>query len=415
MNGLAVSVDGLGKRYRIGGPAPAYDTLRDNIAGAWKSVRSTLGKATQVQEVWALKDVSFDLVHGEVLGIIGRNGAGKSTLLKILSHVVEPTEGQARVRGRVGSLLEVGTGFHPELSGRENIFLNGAVLGMTRADIKHRFDDIVEFAGIGQYLDTPVKFYSSGMHMRLAFAVGAHLDPEVLVIDEALAVGDAEFQARCLRKMRDAGREGRTVLFVSHNLAAVEGLCDRAIVLESGSIVYDGATHEAIARYLGQGVSTTGGIDVASAMRSADGMTPVLTYIETTDDGGNQVSSVRCGGALTVRMRYRHSERLESPIFGIVFKRADGLVVSHLNSQTMSRERMQSGRHGEVVCRIGSLPLLPGDYTLSFGVAVGVETVDLVDDVMTITVTPADYYGTGRVPQQGIVLLDGNWTSAGDA
>lgn len=413
MTARAVSVEGLSKLYWIGGRRAPYGTLRDSVAGAWKSVRSTIGKSERQEPVWALKNVTFELDHGEVLGIIGRNGAGKSTLLKILSQVVEPTEGRARVRGRVGCLLEVGTGFHPELSGRENIFLNGAILGMSRADIKRHFDEIVEFAGVGRYLDTAVKFYSSGMYMRLAFAVGAHLEPEVLVIDEALAVGDAEFQARCLRKMRDAGREGRTVLFVSHNLVAIEGLCDRVIVLDSGSLVCDAPAREAISEYLGQGRSVAGSTDLRRSLRSADGLTVVLTSVETQDGSGTQVDSVRCGDPLTVRIRFEHEDRLESPIFGIVFKRADGLVVSHLNSQIMSAERLQSGRCGEAVCRIASLPLLPGEYTISVGVAVGVQTIDLVDDAMTVSVTPADYYGTGRLPQQGTLVLRGEWTSLG--
>ncbi|MBV8478952.1 MAG: ATP-binding cassette domain-containing protein, partial [Actinobacteria bacterium] len=207
-------------------------------------------KKEPADRIWALSEVSFDVRQGEVLGLVGRNGAGKSTLLKVLSRITEPTEGQVTLRGRVGSLLEVGTGFHPELTGRENIFLNGTILGMRRAEISRRFDEIVEFSGVERFLDTPVKRYSSGMQVRLAFAVAAHLEPEILLVDEVLAVGDAEFQEKCLGKMRDVTQEGRTVVFVSHNLAAVRSLCSRALVLEQGKLIFDGGTDEAVDRYL---------------------------------------------------------------------------------------------------------------------------------------------------------------------
>jgi lipopolysaccharide transport system ATP-binding protein len=245
----AIRVENLSKRYRIGVAPERYRTLRDQIAGA---VRSLGRRAARQEEsiFWALRDVSFDIEQGEVVGIIGRNGAGKSTLLKILSRITEPTEGRLEVRGRAGSLLEVGTGFHPELSGRENIYLNGAILGMRRDEINRQFDAIVEFAEVGKFLDTPVKRYSSGMYVRLAFAVAAHLNPEILIVDEVLAVGDAAFQKKCLGKMGEVAKQGRTVLFVSHNLVAVERLCSRAIRLERGEKVDDGRPSEVVARYL---------------------------------------------------------------------------------------------------------------------------------------------------------------------
>jgi homopolymeric O-antigen transport system ATP-binding protein len=246
--------EGVGKRYRVGQREP-YRALRDVITQAFASpARRLRGAApTQPDSIWALDDISFQVGRGEVLGLIGANGAGKSTLLKILSRITEPTKGEVMIRGRVGSLLEVGTGFHPELTGRENIFLNGTILGMRRAEIVAHFDEIVAFSGVERFLDTPVKRYSSGMQVRLAFAVAAHLQPETLLVDEVLAVGDIEFQQKCLGKMQDVTRAGRTVIFVSHNLAAIRSLCPRAIVLEEGRLVFDGDTPSAIERYLGRG------------------------------------------------------------------------------------------------------------------------------------------------------------------
>ncbi len=263
MSDLALRVDQLGKSYRIahaqpGQTAGRYKTLQEDLLGLprglWTAVRGRNGARRET--VWALKDVSFEVKQGEVLGIIGRNGAGKSTLLKILSRIAEPTEGHAEVYGRVGSLLEVGTGFHSELTGRENIFLNGAVLGMRRTEIARKFDEIVTFSGVEKFIDTPVKRYSSGMYLRLAFAVAAHLDPEILLVDEVLAVGDAEFQRKCLDKMKDVTREGRTVLFVSHNMAAVRSLCERTLLIDQGQIVLDGSTDAAVNQYLGRNLVT---------------------------------------------------------------------------------------------------------------------------------------------------------------
>ncbi|HEY80660.1 MAG TPA: ABC transporter ATP-binding protein, partial [Caldilineae bacterium] len=239
---LAIRATHLGKQYRIGAAPQRYNTLRDSLGGMLKAPirrirQGFMPAADDAQNIiWALQDVSFDVEQGQVLGIIGRNGAGKSTLLKILSRVTEPSAGEVQIRGRVGSLLEVGTGFHPELTGRENIYLNGAILGMQRVEIERKFDEIVDFSGVEKFIDTPVKRYSSGMYLRLAFAVAAHLEPEILVVDEVLAVGDAEFQRKCLGKMSDVAQEGRTVLFVSHNMSAILRLTDEAIVLDRGRL-----------------------------------------------------------------------------------------------------------------------------------------------------------------------------------
>jgi lipopolysaccharide transport system ATP-binding protein len=265
MSVTAIHVDRLGKQYRICGRQPSYSTLRDWLSEMSRLPSRVVGKALQKQhltasrdtEMWALKDVSFQVLPGEIVGVIGRNGAGKSTLLKILSRITQPTQGYAEIRGKIGSMLEVGTGFHPELSGRENIFLNGAILGMTRAEIATRFDDIVEFAEVSRYIDVPVKRYSTGMYLRLAFAVAAHLNPDILLVDEVLAVGDAGFQKRCLGKMGEVARGGRTVLFVSHNMSSIASLTNRCIVLANGQIAQDGATGEVIRRYLAECVAAS--------------------------------------------------------------------------------------------------------------------------------------------------------------
>ncbi len=266
MSDIAIRADNLGKQYHIGGPQKRYETLRDTLADgfmapfrrAGKLLRGQATGAAELDEtIWALKNVSFEIKRGEVVGIIGRNGAGKSTLLKILSRITEPTEGYADICGRVGSLLEVGTGFHDELTGRENICLNGAILGMMRAEIDRKFDEIVAFAEVEKFIDTPVKHYSSGMRLRLGFAVAAHLEPENLLVDEVLAVGDASFQRKCLNKMQDVGQQGRTVIFVSHNMPAITRLCARTILLDDGKVLEDGLSHKVVSAYLSSGLGTT--------------------------------------------------------------------------------------------------------------------------------------------------------------
>jgi lipopolysaccharide transport system ATP-binding protein len=260
VNEIVIQVENLSKIYRIGAPQAQYKTLREALIGAFKRPISWLRNSPLVspnsETLWALRNVSLEINRGEVVGIIGRNGAGKTTLLRILSRVTEPTEGRAIIRGRVGSLLEVGTGFHPELTGQENIYLNGAILGMKRYEIARKFDEIVAFAEVEKFINTPVKHFSSGMYLRLAFAVAAHLEPEILLVDEVLAVGDAAFQKKCLGKMEDVAQEGRTVLFVSHNMAAVEGLCSRVICLDAGYLIEDGQPGEVVSSYLNTSLSS---------------------------------------------------------------------------------------------------------------------------------------------------------------
>jgi lipopolysaccharide transport system ATP-binding protein len=278
MSNFAIRAEELSKRYEITVGKHRHDTLRDQISDAMKSLFRRNGRHNGQRETfWALEEVSFDVKPGEVLGIIGRNGAGKSTLLKILSCITKPTRGSAEIRGRVGSLLEVGTGFHGELTGRENIYLNGAILGMKKAEIDRKFDRIVDFSGVEKFIDTPVKRYSSGMYVRLAFAVAAHLEPEILIVDEVLAVGDASFQKKCLGKMQDVGKEGRTVLFVSHNMPAITRLCKRVILLNEGRILHDGPAHRVVGHYLQSGL----------------GMTAVREYSDPKTAPGNDIVRVR--------------------------------------------------------------------------------------------------------------------------
>jgi lipopolysaccharide transport system ATP-binding protein len=312
---IAIKVDNISKRYKIG-TAPGkfrYGMLRDQIAAIPRKIFRRNEGRVGVDYIWALKDVSFDLEEGRVLGIIGRNGAGKSTLLKVLARVTEPTKGTVSVRGRVGSLLEVGTGFHPELTGRDNIYLNGAILGMKRSEIESKFDEIVEFSEVSQFIDTPVKRYSSGMYLRLAFAVAAHLEPEILVVDEVLAVGDAEFQRKCLGKMNDVAAQGRTVLFVSHNMSAILRLTQEAIVMQKGQLTLRAPTNEAVDFYLASGQSQAGERtwDADEIPASAAPFCPLS--LKLYDPRGAVADTVRSTEPLTVEMEYT----LSAPITGL--------------------------------------------------------------------------------------------------
>jgi lipopolysaccharide transport system ATP-binding protein len=311
---IAISVKNLGKRYQIGAAESKFrynmlrDVIMDTVYAPVRIAKAMIGKSERRSNqnfVWALEDVSFDLEEGKVLGIVGRNGAGKSTLLKILSRVTEPTKGTVTVRGRVGSLLEVGTGFHPELSGRENIYMNGAILGMKRTEIDKKFDEMVDFSEVGQFIDTPVKRYSSGMYLRLAFAVAAHLEPEILVVDEVLAVGDADFQRKCLGKMNDVAQQGRTVLFVSHNMSAILRLTQEAIVLKRGQLIKRAPTHEAVDFYLSSGQAESGERiwEADEAPLNSDPFKPIALRLK--DRNGKVVDTIRSTEPLTVELEYQ--------------------------------------------------------------------------------------------------------------
>lgn len=315
MSDLAIHVENISKRYRIGLAQERPDTLRDLLVSRVNRLKQSLSRGGTPRPenagvIWALKDVSFDVQRGQVLGIVGRNGAGKSTLLKILSRVTEPTEGFGEIHGRVGSLLEVGTGFHPELSGRENIYLNGAILGMRREEIDRKFDEIVDFSEVSKFIDTPVKRYSSGMYLRLAFAVAAHLEPEILVVDEVLAVGDAEFQRKCLGKMNDVAQEGRTVLFVSHNMSAILRLTQETIVLDGGRIVMRAPTPEAVDHYLNMGL-TKQGERVWTAEENVGAVEPFQPLaLQVCNSAGRVVDTVNASEGFSIEFTYQLSDAI---------------------------------------------------------------------------------------------------------
>ncbi|HEY0084154.1 MAG TPA: polysaccharide ABC transporter ATP-binding protein, partial [Pyrinomonadaceae bacterium] len=301
-----IKVEGLGKRYRIGAQQSPYGSLRETLAGAVRAPLRLLQRASSDAQstFWAVKDVSFEVQPGEVVGIIGRNGAGKSTLLKLLSRITEPTTGRIELYGRVGSLLEVGTGFHPELSGRENIYLNGAILGMSRTEIARKFDEIVAFAEVERFIDTPVKHYSSGMYLRLAFAVAAHLEPEILIVDEVLAVGDSAFQKKCLNKMQDVGQEGRTVIFVSHNMPAVTRLCPRAIMLGQGQILADGPTPKVIHMYLDSGLGMAAAREWPESSNAPGDDFVRLRAVRVRDGQGEVSETMEIRQPVTIEIEY---------------------------------------------------------------------------------------------------------------
>lgn len=375
MSNTAIHVENLGKMYRIGGREEKYQTLRDTLADAFvepfrraKSLlnRQPYGAAGLEEEIWALKDVGFEVKHGETIGIIGRNGAGKSTLLKILSRITEPSSGYADIYGRVGALLEVGTGFHPELTGRENIYLNGAILGMSRQDIDRKFDEMVDFAGVEKFIDTPVKHYSSGMGLRLGFAVAAHLEPDILVVDEVLAVGDAEFQKKCLGKMSDVAGEGRTVLFVSHNLSAISAITSRCLLLKQGELAEDDETSAIITTYLSDTKSQGSRIQWTEnrpgdesfefvECKIGDGVQNEFTdEVEITIDYclKAEINSVRVGfdlhssdGILLFRAYHDDTaEKLMSPQVGIY--RSKCIIPQHLLNNGLYYITLRAGIHG---------------------------------------------------------------------
>lgn len=408
-----VRVENLSKRYRLGPRRAKQSTLREAITEAARSPLVAFGRRRSGAEdsLWALRDVSFEVSPGEVLGVIGRNGAGKSTLLKILSRITKPTSGGAKLHGRVSSLLEVGTGFHPELTGRENVFLNGAILGMKRAEIVRRFDEIIAFAEIERFVDTPVKHYSSGMYMRLAFAVAAHLDPEILIVDEVLSVGDAQFQKKCIGKIGGAAKEGRTVLFVSHNLAAVINLCKRGLVLEQGRVSFVGAQTEAVARYL---TSARGTVDSLSERtdREGNGQMRVVS-IDVKDTRGATLEVTTSGQDVDLFLHYEATPAFNSTkvIAGICVKTQLDVPV-FLQHNRLTRDEWKSvPRRGAFVCRVPRLPLPPGSYRITYSLMCDGEYLDAMDDAYELNVTAGDFFGSGEVPpaSHGCSLVNASW------
>jgi len=413
MTDTAIQVEGLGKRYRIGRArhtSTLRDALMETIAAPFRRIRDPLTPRGH-DTFWALKNVSFEVKRGEVVGVIGRNGAGKSTLLKVLSRITEPTEGEARIYGRVGCLLEVGTGFHPELTGRENVFLNGAILGMKRREIASKFDEIVAFSEVEKFIDTPVKHYSSGMYMRLAFAVAAHLEPDILIVDEVLAVGDFAFQQKCLGKMGTVASCGHTVLFVSHNMAAIESLCDRGIVLEEGSVAFCGGQAEAVARYH-QTFAGTGGQGRFAGAEANRGEAPRARIVSATvtDPQNGEIGQVRAGGRTQFRVECFASETLDRPGLGIGIDSSSGqrIVTLHTNHDpTQFRPRRLNGAFS-FFCTV-ELPVVPGSYTTKLSLESEDQTIHAVEQAMSFTVLPADCYGSGGRIGRGVVLCPQEW------
>ena len=409
MSDFVIRADNLSKLYKIGALQQRHDTLRDQLVHSFKSLFSRKGRqpaqpsplssiVDRPDTIWALKGVSFEVKQGEVVGFIGRNGAGKSTLLKILSRITEPTSGRAEIYGRVGSLLEVGTGFHAELTGRENVYLNGAILGMRRAEINRKFDEIVAFAETEKFIDTPVKRYSSGMYVRLAFAVAAHLEPEILIVDEVLAVGDVAFQKKCLGKMADIARQGRTVLFVSHNMAAVQGLCSRAYLLSAGQIVGEGLPTEVVRRY----VAETSQASLASLEERKDRQgTGKIRFVEVhiVDDEGRRIDTALCGQDIGIVVSYR--SRDHQPVhrgdIHITFYTGLGQFMFTCSSEGSGSSLVVLPANGEVLCHIPELPLAPGRYVFNLFLTVGGEIVDWVQQAGYLDVAAGDFFGTGQL------------------
>ncbi len=427
MSETVIRVQNLGKQYQLG--LTRHDLLSEKVmAGAKGLVRAARrvfrGAANPVGipgvaqssatggetgTIWALKDLSFDVKRGEVVGVIGGNGAGKSTFLKILTGITEPTEGRAWIKGRVGSLLEVGTGFHQELTGRENVFLNGAILGMTRAEIKRKFDEIVAFAEVGKFIDTPVKRYSSGMYVRLAFAVAAYLEPEILLVDEVLAVGDMAFQRKCLGKMGDVARGGRTILFVSHNMTAIESLCSRCVVLRQGAKVFMGSAVEAIKFYLKESrengknlVSTTG--------RQGRGRVR-LTSVNIEDELGNKNTPFSIGAKLRIVIEYTAKETIRDLLLNIgVYDEMDVAVARFDTDIAGGFSSLPEGR-GQVICSTEKINFIPGRYFLNTAIFSNGAFEDYAPNSASFDIAPSDYFRTGKMFDRNAakVLVKHTW------
>lgn len=426
MSDIAIRVENLSKKYIIGHRqegAYRYKSLRDVIAGTAKSLSRRLMPPSQQsiprslkEEFWALKDVSFEIKRGDRVGIIGRNGAGKSTLLKILSRITEPTTGRITIEGRVASLLEVGTGFHPELTGRENIYLNSAILGMSRFETRKKFDEMVAFAGVEKFLDTPVKHYSSGMYVRLAFSVAAHLEPEVLVVDEVLAVGDVQFQKKCLGKMEEVAREGRTVLFVSHNMSTVESLCRRGILLDSGTLYLDSTSEKAVKVYLEKSYSLAQELPLVQRTdRSGSGRVRASSF-RILNEEGEEEKSLQSGKDYYFEIGYinKTGEYLEDVVISLDFFDEKGLRILLIRSNFTNSNVTLNPVEGYIRCELKNLPIASGLYRFSIYLAhADAEMLDYIEDAASTTVDGGDFFGTGISGEPNLckVLVKAQWST----
>ena len=422
---VVIEIEDLGKSYMIGhqDKERRYVAMRDFISEGARKLWSRLRHPEyytheNLEEFWALQNINLEVREGERLGIIGRNGAGKTTLLKLLSRITDPTAGQIKIRGRVACLLEVGTGFHPELTGRENIYLNGAILGMTRQEVRRKFDEIVDFAGVEQFIDTPVKRYSTGMHVRLGFSVAAHLEPEILVVDEVLAVGDASFQKKCIGKMSSVANEGRTVLFVSHQMQAVSNLCNRAVLLDRAKLVKEGGTDEIINEYLNE--KTTGQVVDLKERKDRQGngkLRLIDTWVE--DENNCRSTNVIMGQAVKICARYeiQDGKAISGLIVGFAINSIQNIQITDLSNVTSGDDfSAPIPSNGIITCLIKKIPLNIGIYT--YNIMTRENNGDIVDYIVEagrFDVTEGDYFGTGKIADSDrLIMMDHNWKISPD-
>ncbi len=423
-----IRIENLWKEYRLG--VLGYRSLHRELQSGWARFRGRPDPNAPISadaaainssrdKIWALKDVSLEVREGEVLGIIGRNGAGKSTLLKILSKVTAPTRGLVKIKGRIASLLEVGTGFHLELTGRENVFLNGAILGMMKAEIKNKFDQIVDFSGVEKFIDTPVKRYSSGMYVRLAFAVAAHLESEILIVDEVLAVGDAEFQKKCVGKMGQVASGGRTILFVSHNMSSVVNLCSSAIVLEKGQVAFTHENPREAIRYYEEHVVG----DIRNSVpvplknrvdRQGIGDLRMVGFASLTPDG-EEISTLTLGQPVEFRIYYevREGHDPKNVAAAIAISSRNGAFLTYLSNYGCSDGFPTVARRGFISCKVDKLPLSPGSFVANLAIHEGLTIQDWLQEAVEIRVNEGDFFGTGRLfppSHHGLVYLEQVWS-----
>lgn len=423
MSDIAINIENLSKQYKIGATDNGRtfrEALIDKVQMPIRRLRNTFVHNTldldaDTRSIWALKNVSIQVKKGEVLGIIGRNGAGKTTLLKILSRITEPTEGEVRITGRVGSLLEVGAGFHSELTGRENIYLSGAILGMKKAEIDRKFDDMVDFAEIEKFLNTPVKRYSSGMYMRLAFAVAVHLDPEILLIDEVLAVGDSIFQTKCLAKMSSITRQGRTVLFVSHNMGAVGSICQRGIVLDEGRVIFQGSMQESI-RFYEVEIFQKKYVDKPITDRKDRSGTGDVKLVDfhIENENGEKIEKIHNGSTVKLCFSYctKREQGAENVDLNIVVERETGESVFQLGTRFTGQQIQHLPHKGQIVCTIKRFPLVPGKYKLCLYLESEMNAADYIIPLTYLDVVDGDFYDSGYqvFENESKILIDGKWS-----